>query len=51
MMGGMMGGMIEVRLANGRVLKVDVSIAPDALARLVAALDDDAHTQQVGRAP
>jgi transposase len=30
---------IEVRLVNGRTVKVDESIAPDVLARLVAALD------------
>ncbi len=32
-------GVIEVRLANGRVVKVDDSIAPEALARFVKALD------------
>lgn len=30
---------IEVRLANGRVLKASEGIAPEALSRLVAALD------------
>lgn len=34
------GGVIEVHLVNGRSLKVDEGIAPDVLARLVAALDD-----------
>jgi transposase len=33
------GVAIEVRLVNGRSLKVDEGIAPDVLARLVAALD------------
>ena len=33
------GTVIEVRLVNGRTLKVDESIAPDVLARVVAALD------------
>ena len=32
-------GIIEVRLVNGRTVKVDEAIAPDALARLVSALD------------
>ena len=32
---------IEVRLVNGRSVKVDEAIAPDVLARLVAALDGD----------
>jgi transposase len=31
--------MVEVLLTNGRVVKVDVTIDPDALARLVAVLD------------
>jgi hypothetical protein len=31
--------MVEVTLGNGRSLKVDESIDPGALARLVAALD------------
>ncbi len=39
---------IEVRLVNGRILKVDESIAPEVLARLVAALDDDARLQRDG---
>lgn len=30
---------IEITLANGRILKVDEGIAPEALARIVAALD------------
>jgi transposase len=34
-------GIIEVRLVNGRTVKVDEGIAPDALARLVTALDGD----------
>lgn len=34
-------GTIEVRLFNGRVLKVDEGIAPEVLARLAAALDGD----------
>ena len=33
-------GILEVHLVNGRLLKVDEGIAPDILARLVAALDD-----------
>lgn len=45
------GGMIEVRLANGRALTVDDSIAPDALARLVAALDGDARFRPDGGGP
>jgi transposase len=32
-------GAVEIRLANGRVIKVDESIAPDALARLLAVVD------------
>lgn len=32
-------GTIEVRLLNGRLLKVDEGIAPDVLARLITALD------------
>lgn len=42
------GGVIEVRLANGRALTVDDSIAPDVLARLVAALDGDARQRPDG---
>ena len=34
-------GAIEVRLINGRTIKVDDGIAPDVLARLVAALDGE----------
>jgi transposase len=34
-------GAVEIRLANGRVIKVDESIAPDALARLLAVVDGD----------
>ena len=34
-------GAVEVRLVNGRTVKVDESIAPAVLARLVAALDGD----------
>ncbi len=34
-------GVIEVRLVNGRTVKVDEGIAPDALRRLVTALDGD----------
>ena len=34
-------GVVEIRLANGRVIKVDESIAPDALARLLAVVDGD----------
>jgi hypothetical protein len=33
---------VEVTLGNGRSLKVDESIDPRALARLVAALDGEA---------
>jgi transposase len=32
-------GVVEIRLANGRVMKADEDIDPAALARLVAALD------------
>jgi hypothetical protein len=32
-------GTVEIRLANGRVIKVDEGIDADALARLVTALD------------
>jgi transposase len=35
------GGAVEIRLANGRVIKVDEGIAPDALARLLAVVDGD----------
>jgi hypothetical protein len=45
---GRRGGVIEVRLANGRALKADEGIAPDVLARLVAALDDEARLRQDG---
>jgi transposase len=34
-------GVVEVRLVNGRTVKVDESIAPAVLARLVAALDGE----------
>jgi transposase len=34
-------GVIEVHLVNGRTVKVEEGIAPDALARLVTALDGD----------
>jgi transposase len=34
-------GAVEIRLANGRVIKVDEGIAPDALARLLAVIDGD----------
>ena len=33
--------LIEVRLVNGRTLKADEAIAPDVLARLIAALDGE----------
>jgi transposase len=33
------GGAIEIRLINGRTIKVDENIAPDVLAALVTALD------------
>lgn len=33
--------LIEVRLVNGRAIKADEGIAPDVLARLVAALDGE----------
>ena len=33
---------IEIALVNGRVIKVDAGIDPDALARLVTALDGEA---------
>jgi transposase len=32
-------GAVEIRLANGRIIKVDEGIAPDALARLLAVVD------------
>jgi transposase len=32
-------GAVEIRLANGRVIKVDESIEPEALARLLAVVD------------
>ena len=35
-------GLIEIALANGRVVKVEESIDPVTLARLIAALDGDA---------
>jgi transposase len=34
-------GAVEIRLANGRVIKVDASIEPEALARLLAVVDGD----------
>ena len=34
-------GAVEIRLANGRVLKVDEGIEPGTLARLLAVLDGD----------
>jgi hypothetical protein len=34
-------GAVEIRLANGRVIKVDEGIEPNALARLLAVLDGD----------
>jgi transposase len=34
-------GAVEIRLANGRVIKVDESIAPDTLACLLAVVDGD----------
>jgi hypothetical protein len=34
-------GAVEIRLANGRVIKVDERIAPDALARLLAVVDGE----------
>ena len=34
-------GAVEIRLANGRVIKVDESIEPEALARLLAVVDGD----------
>jgi len=34
-------GAVEIRLAKGRVIKVDESIEPDALARLLAVVDGD----------
>ena len=34
-------GAVEIRLANGRIIKVDESIEPDALARLLAVVDGD----------
>lgn len=43
--------MIEVALANGRVVKAEESVDPTLLARIVAALDDDARLQQDGGPP
>jgi transposase len=34
-------GAVEIRLANGRVIRVDESIEPQALARLLAVVDGD----------
>jgi|SRR5215510_14578724 len=34
-------GVVEIRLPNGRVIKVDEGIAPDALAHLLAVVDGD----------
>ena len=34
-------GAVEIRLANGRIIKVDEGIAPDTLARLLAVVDGD----------
>ena len=34
-------GAVEIRLANGRIVKVDESIESDALARLLAVVDGD----------
>ena len=45
---GRHSGAIEVRLVNGRTIKTDESIAPDVLAELVAALDNDARLRQDG---
>ena len=44
-------GTVEIRLANGRVIKVDEGIDVDALARLVSALDDSACRRQDGGRP
>lgn len=33
------GGLVEIALCNGRTIKVDAGIDPEALARLVAVLD------------
>ena len=42
------GRTIEIRLVNGRTIKVDESIAPDVLAAIIAALDNDARLRQDG---
>jgi hypothetical protein len=34
-------GMVEIRPTNGRCIKVDKGIEPDALARLLAVVDGD----------
>jgi transposase len=34
-------GAVEIRLANGRVIKVDEGIEPEALGRLLAVIDGD----------
>jgi transposase len=38
--------MIEIVLSNGRIMKVDETIDPDAPARLIAVLDDSARLRQ-----
>ncbi len=42
------GSTIEIRLVNGRTIKTHEGIAPDVLAGLVAALDNDARLRQDG---
>jgi transposase len=43
-------GTVEIRLANGRIIKVEEGIEPQSLARLVAVLDDSArHGRDGGR--
>lgn len=45
---GRRASLVEVALSNGRVIKVDETIDPEALARLVAVLDDRARQRPDG---
>ena len=45
---GRHGSTIEIRLVNGRTIKTDECIAPDVLAAIIAALDNDARLRQDG---
>lgn len=44
-------GVVEITLANGRIVKVDESIDASALARIIAALDDGARLRQDREVP